>query len=712
MPALEQLRMSELLDRARALGAPQDFLDELMDTAEPRQALLEMLLQRTKEKEAGELGSLVASLREDAAALATAARVPKKPEERHVRPLQTLSTMIQLSTASADAALELASMHVPEVAASMIQDAFEADADAVNAVVLPPAMLLLATLAAHQDCHAWFTGSGAVAAVVGALNLEQTEDDADAEAELLPLACSALANLAAPPSGNEPGRGGLSEGSTAVAKEILAAGGLVPLIELVGQGARGGGSGSRSEGAAASHAHERALRSQQWAAAALCNLSQHGERAREVLIRHGVLEAAVAGLRRLMAETAAAAPAEEEGEQKGAGLALAAAPPLVPLQPPASPGSVIQLLLGCLANLAPYMPEELLDAGAIEVALAVLAEAPLIITITQQQPRDADGGSGGGSHQHHPLHDAATALIRNTAEAAASLLISEGQGDDDECYPDLSSGGGSGEGGGSSGHHALTQFGALLELTTTPPTPSESTSRVVALAAAAGAGGGGVAVCRSEMHPQLASLPAWLTAVAKARPESVAVRELLAQLDVINYGAVTEECSALLLELEREAEAKEQERVMRLHALTEEGKREAERRRREEEAAAAAEVERIEAAEAAAEAEAAAAAVATAAEEEQRLRQDAAAAKASRIQLEREARERAAEAEAEAEAARQAAAAEAEAARVARLEEDKAARRAERKAARALTQQKQAEDEAEAARQKQAAAEEAPYGGR
>ena len=60
MPALEELRMSELMDRARALGAPQDFLDELMDTSEPRQALLDMLRERTTEKEEGELGELVA----------------------------------------------------------------------------------------------------------------------------------------------------------------------------------------------------------------------------------------------------------------------------------------------------------------------------------------------------------------------------------------------------------------------------------------------------------------------------------------------------------------------------------------------------------------------------------------------------------------------------------------------------------------------------
>lgn len=57
--ALLSRKMSELLARARALGAPQDFLDELMDHEQPRQSLLEMLLERTQEKEDGELGELV-----------------------------------------------------------------------------------------------------------------------------------------------------------------------------------------------------------------------------------------------------------------------------------------------------------------------------------------------------------------------------------------------------------------------------------------------------------------------------------------------------------------------------------------------------------------------------------------------------------------------------------------------------------------------------
>jgi hypothetical protein len=148
--------------------------------------------------------------------------------------------MIELSMERADVASELSSLHATDIAAQLIHDAFEAPqggtVPAVNLAMLPPSVMLLATLAAHQDCHAWFTGSGAVAAIVAALNLET---DVEEEAELMPLACSALANLAVPPprADDLPEAAAAVEGSTAVAKEIFAAGGLVPLIELV-QGTR------------------------------------------------------------------------------------------------------------------------------------------------------------------------------------------------------------------------------------------------------------------------------------------------------------------------------------------------------------------------------------------------------------------------------------------------------------------------------------------
>ena len=400
--------MSELLDRARALGAPQDFLDELMDHAQPRDALLEMLLERTQEKADGELGELVGSLRKDAEALSKAAKQPKKNDKRHVRPLATLQTMIELSTARADVASELSSLHATDIAAQLIHDAFEAPqggtVPAVNLAMLPPSVMLLATLAAHQDCHAWFTGSGAVAAIVAALNLET---DVEEEAELMPLACSALANLAVPPPrADDLPEAAAAEGSTAVAKEIFAAGGLVPLIELV-QGTRSSPFPeqwvplSRLRFAifavfrsCCAHiclfpAHfllisarfHRSLRSQQWAAAALCNFSQHGERARQILIKRGALAAIAAGVTRLTEqaknadqvigarfleanpEYAAAAagqnpePEPEPEQAVGSDLALEdEAPPSPAKRVVASAGAVIELLLGCLANLAPHNP--------------------------------------------------------------------------------------------------------------------------------------------------------------------------------------------------------------------------------------------------------------------------------------------------------------------------------------------------------------------
>eukprot|EP01043_Picozoa_sp_COSAG02_P051523 COSAG02_NODE_5434_length_4333_cov_4.508266_4_plen_354_part_01 len=352
MVALEGLRMSELMDRARALGAPQDFLDELMDTDQPRQALLDMLRARMAEKEEGELGNLVATLREDAKALSTAARVPKKNDQRHVRPLETLSTMIELAATRADVALELASMQVPESVAVMMQDAFEADDPrAVNGAVLPPATLLLATLSAHQECHAWFVGSGAVAILVGILNLPDTTDQATAE--LVRLAAAALANLASPPEHGP-------EASTAVAKEIFAAGGLVPLIELV--------EGTRTVGRGPSPEH---ARTQHWAAAALTNFSHHGQRARDVLIKRGAVEAIAVALRRLTADATSTAELKPDASDDTAELTEDGAT-VMP-----SPGSIIEMLLGCLANIAPHKPEELLDAGAVEAALQVLEEAPL-----------------------------------------------------------------------------------------------------------------------------------------------------------------------------------------------------------------------------------------------------------------------------------------------------------------------------------------------
>ena len=133
------------------------------------------------------------------------------------------------------------------------------------------------------------------------------------------------------------------------------------------------------------------------------NFSQHGQRARAVLIRRGAVDAIAVALRRLTADahaevltpegTARQTAADTEGQatkERG----VTAAP---------SAGATIEMLLGCLANIAPHNPEEVLEAGAIDAALQVLEKADPLHT-----PR--------GEHTH-PMHEAAAALIRHTAEA-------------------------------------------------------------------------------------------------------------------------------------------------------------------------------------------------------------------------------------------------------------------------------------------------------
>lgn len=196
----------------------------------------------------------------------------------------------------------------------------------------------------------------------------------------------------------------------------------------------------------------RCSRAQQWAAAALTNFSQHGQRARAVLIRRGAVDAIAVALRQLTAdantdvlaleETAKQTEAEGQATKESGTAAL-------------SPGTTIEMLLGCLTNIAPHNPEELLEAGAIEAALQVLEK------VTLHTPR--------GEHTH-PMHEAAVALIRQTVEAS---------------MPEIRGGTGS-----------------------IDPTPADS-----------------VAILAS--HEQLLPLSQRLAAIAKKRPESASVRELL-----------------------------------------------------------------------------------------------------------------------------------------------------------------------------------------
>ena len=363
---LESLRVSELLERARALGAHADHLDELLDDEEPKLALTRLIRGwRTRAHSPDEV-----DLSADAAQLVAALSEAEDPDAR----LELIGRMVEVcGMASAAATAEAAdaedgpaqpagpSVHLELAAAGAVEAAS-------RLVVAEPAlvhqgMLLLATLAAKRECAAWFAGSNAVPSIVEVI--KRTEGP-DVES----LCASALANLAYPPD--------TEEGSTAVAKEILTAGAVRPLLNLLPalvrvslSGKALGGPGNRTN-----------VRAQQWAAAALCNLSMHGRRARAVLLDAGAFQTIADAVSWFSA--ASAGPGHSAGAE---GQAVAT-----------------QLLLGCLTNLAAFHedPAELVDAGALDSAISVLEAASLL------SPRGI---------RDNPLHEAAAALIRQTAEA-------------------------------------------------------------------------------------------------------------------------------------------------------------------------------------------------------------------------------------------------------------------------------------------------------
>ena len=179
------------------------------------------------------------------------------------------------------------------------------------------------------------------------------------EGAIEPLAASSLANLAF--------HDGSSEGSsTAVAKEILSVSAVAPLVATL---------------------HRGHLRSQQWAAAALCNLSMHGERAREELAASGAFEGVAHAVSRLSEPQSSVHSLDD------------LSPDVVEARNVAT-----ELLLGAMSNLAPHRPEEMVEGGAIEAALSVLEHAPITT------PR------GGNTSA---LYVAASSLITETTEASS-----------------------------------------------------------------------------------------------------------------------------------------------------------------------------------------------------------------------------------------------------------------------------------------------------
>jgi|EP01046_Picozoa_sp_COSAG06_P041151 hypothetical protein len=317
----ERLKMSELMERARALGAPNDVIDECMDQPEvrlsalsravfkksqpapsasdpltrrarvpqPRAALMAMLRAADAPSPTpSDDASFTGQLRDRAQALA--AELADTDQRAAADVVATMHAMLELcGSAEADAEAEgaalvvtpeheLAAAGVVEACAQMLHASLptgdtprEAFRDTVDErpPVTQAATLLLSTLAAKQDAHAWFGGSGAIPALVAALSYglgltAALEHDATkrllppeshgGDGAVEPLAASSLANLAC--------HDGVEGASTAVVKEILRVGAVAPLLATLSRG------------------H---LRSQQWAAAALCNLSMHGDRAREEL---------------------------------------------------------------------------------------------------------------------------------------------------------------------------------------------------------------------------------------------------------------------------------------------------------------------------------------------------------------------------------------------------------------------------------------------
>ena len=454
---LERLKMSELMERARALGAPNDVIDECMDqpevrapllcvyhalaqtclglfdtparvfVAQPRAGLIAMLRRETAPSPTpSEDVSYTGQLRERAQALAEDLAELERPgtTATGATVIGAIHAMLELcSSAEADAEAEgeelttsaeheLAAAGAVEVCAHLLHAALPSGNTPREALVdnvdeRPPvaqtATLLLSTLAAQNDAHAWFAGSGAIPALVAALshgislipppphdatNILLPPDSIGGEGAIEPLAVSSLANLAF--------HDGSSEGSsTAVAKEILSVGAVAPLVATL---------------------HKGHLRSQQWAAAALCNLSMHGERAREELAASGAFEGVAHAVSRLSAPHASIMGIDRLDDLS---------PEVVEARNVAT-----ELLLGAMSNLAPHRPEDIVEGGAIEAALSVLEHA--LITTPRKQfagsthhnllpvwisDQGLCGHAGGGNTS--ALYVAASSLITETTEASS-----------------------------------------------------------------------------------------------------------------------------------------------------------------------------------------------------------------------------------------------------------------------------------------------------
>jgi hypothetical protein len=239
---LAELKMSELLGRARSMGAAQDVLDEIMDSDDPKGHLVQLLLERMATVPAAthrvspehSVQELVRSLTEGGADVGSVMAVMMEMCDSGQSVPETGQSS-ELELAAAGALTAVSSVLLEAMAA-----AGESDGDNGNglptAPIIQPCVLLLATLAANHEVHAWFSGSGAIGAAIachyhhcaacsggsggGSSSSGSSSSRAALEADgrgVEPLLMSMVANLSYQPDAN-------AESSTTCAKEMLNAG--------------------------------------------------------------------------------------------------------------------------------------------------------------------------------------------------------------------------------------------------------------------------------------------------------------------------------------------------------------------------------------------------------------------------------------------------------------------------------------------------------
>jgi hypothetical protein len=454
---LLRLRPSELLERARALGAHEHVLDELLDHDDPRASLVELICSWRPEDVV-----LSSDVRQLVAALAAA----RGEGAKHI-----LTKMVEICGMGSDLIdaeegrrppasvhLELAASGVVEVTVQLVAHALATEPHDEGSI-LREGMLMLATLAAKRECAAWFSGSGAISVIVAAIGrgsaVRSPRLDGVLEADVESLGASALANLAYPPNSEE--------GSTAVAKEILSMGAATPLLKILPiyvappegaahsrgrvESSTSTSTSSSTSSTTSSTTSSSSVHAQQWAAAALCNLSMHGPRARQVMIDAGVFSALSSAVTSLAQGEHVATgmnnyrpnkePAEEEATHGQVDALLPLPLPSPPQPPPEAAREkgrrtvTMQLLLGCLTNLAAFHEEpstEFLRAGgamALESAMLVLETAPRILLSALSDENDNK------RDDEHPLQEAAISLILQTAESCGGSGGSTGLGWED-----------------------------------------------------------------------------------------------------------------------------------------------------------------------------------------------------------------------------------------------------------------------------------------